>query len=776
MSSTTTRARTPVASARARVLPARRCDLVIRPYGDDGTHVVKDPLAREYFSLGPQEAFLLIGLDGHARAEALAAAFERRFGEVLSAQDIDDFVEVARASGLIDDDERDYGDRVDNDGGIPTDAAQSQSAFPAAVAISAAHARERGPRNTADAAATIAGVDAAPPHESPPPALRAKSAKTAGKPRQSLLYWRRSLFDPDRLFDRLEPWLRFVWTRTFLLISATAIVVAAAVTWTNRHEIISAFTGWDWRVLTLVWLTLCLTTTLHEFAHGLTCKHYGGEVREVGFLLMFFIPCFYCNVSDAWLFRDRSKRLLVTFAGGYCDVCLWAIGVFVWRLTAQETLPNYLAWMVLSVCGARTFFNLNPLLKLDGYYLLSDAAGIPNLRERAFGALAGRVRWLLWGAARPAPEPRGGFLAAYGATAWLYSLAFLLLMFAALTRFAGTRWGAAGAVAAVVLGGMVTRPLFRNFSFGEAGVMVRTRRARTIAWLCAAAAVLAGAFLIPINDRVSGPFEVRSVGRREVRAPVAGFVRAIAVREGDGVRAGTMLAEIEVTGLPERLLQKRAELAEAESKLAFAAAGSRTPSQNSGRELHIVSAERELARATVTRVAAELAELEARERRQRICSQTDGLIVTPHLAEQVGRFLQEGELLCTIEAEPGRETEVALSEQDVARVSPGQPVEVKVRALPFGTVHGVVISVGAATATTIGAAAAGAAAPERPPGEPAHPANTGPSTITVYCRLSDVPPELRPGMTGDARITCGRRPVGEVYATRLMRYVRAEWW
>src|SRR5207248_8674086 len=127
---------------------------------------------------------------------------------------------------------------------------------------------------------------------------------------------------------------------------------------------------WHWDVMALVWLTLLLTIAFHEFAHGLTCKHFGGEVHEIGFLLLYFVPCFYCNVSDAWLFPARAKRMWVTFAGGYCDLVLWALSAFAWRLTVPDSPLNYLAWMVFTVCGMRIFFNLNPLLKLDGYYLL----------------------------------------------------------------------------------------------------------------------------------------------------------------------------------------------------------------------------------------------------------------------------------------------------------------------------------------------------------------------------------------------------------------------
>src|SRR5262249_47184162 len=169
---------------------------------------------------------------------------------------------------------------------------------------------------------------------------------------------------------------------------------------------------------------------LHECAHGLTCKRYGGGGHEGGVLLLFLTPCFYCDVSDAWLFRGESKRLGGTFAGGYFELFLWALAVFAWRLTPPATPVNYVALVVLSVSGVQTLFNLNPLLKLDGYYLLSDALEIPNLRQRALGRFQARLRRLLWGAPKPEPEPHGRLLVGFGLATWLYSLVFLAAVLA----------------------------------------------------------------------------------------------------------------------------------------------------------------------------------------------------------------------------------------------------------------------------------------------------------------------------------------------------------
>ena len=243
-------------TASATPVPRRRAELVIRPLGDGGQCVVKDPRSGEFFHLGEQEAFLLAQLDGEKDVAAVCSAFEQRFGAPLTDDELDGFVTMAREQGLLEDEVR------------------RGSPDPAEVATEGLNGSSGGP-----------AVD-----------RRARSGdpRTTRKSKQSILYWRKRIIDPDRLFNWLEPKVRFFWTRGFLLVSAGSIALAALILWTNGHELAGSFEhALRWETVVWAWLVMLAVTTLHEFAHGLTCKHYGGEVREIGFLLMFFMPCFY---------------------------------------------------------------------------------------------------------------------------------------------------------------------------------------------------------------------------------------------------------------------------------------------------------------------------------------------------------------------------------------------------------------------------------------------------------------------------------------------------
>jgi multidrug resistance efflux pump len=396
------------------------------------------------------------------------------------------------------------------------------------------------------------------------------------------------------------------------------------------------------------------------------------------------------------------------------------------------------------------------------------------------------------------------------------------------------------------------------------------------------AALPALLYLVEIEDRASGPFQVRPASRAEVRAPVSGFLQGVSYDEGDRVYAGGILARIEVPDLASRRRQKRAEIREACSQLRLLEIGPRPEkvleqrhrveraekwrdlaekdlqrsrkalqedlerlekqiaqyraerdhalavlhraqqlrnqnavsaeefqtaqkqsrtfqsqeeqarAQKRARQaLGCIESEAELARrekdladargtlalleagsrpeeieaerARLARLEEEDRYLESLQEKELVRSPVAGLITTPHLKEKVGQYLREGELICEVEEPAQLQVEVALAEQDAAEVQPEQQAELKARSLPFQTFR--------ARVERVAARAVEVQSPLTPVAR-----GETPATLTVTCLVEDTDSNLRPGMTGYARIYCGRHRVGEALAHRLLRYLRTEFW
>jgi putative peptide zinc metalloprotease protein len=313
--------------------PALRRDLPIsrQETADGPVLVVKEPASGQFFRLGQAEQFIVEQLDGTRSLEDIRRRVEEQLGASLSEGTLAAFVRRLEKTGLL----------------------ESSSA-------------------------------------------RARAPAKRPRVRGNLLYLRFPLFDPDRLMARLERNVGFLFTPQSLAIGGVLIAVALMITAANGPEIARDLLGlYAIAVVPLVIVLALIVVSAHELAHGVTCKHFGGEVHEVGFMLVYFQPFFYCNVSDAWLFPEKAKRLWVGFAGLYFEFVLWAVATLTWRAAEAGTVVSYVALTVMAISGLKSIFDLNPFIKLDGYYILSDWLGIPNLRRRAFRYVGDGIKRIL---------------------------------------------------------------------------------------------------------------------------------------------------------------------------------------------------------------------------------------------------------------------------------------------------------------------------------------------------------------------------------------------
>ena len=200
-----------------------------------------------------------------------------------------------------------------------------------------------------------------------------------------LLFIKIKAIDPTKLLTRLLKFYKPFDNRAGYIIQTFLILFGVILFITNASNFSFTFDEiFHFGSLLAIVITFFILVTVHEFAHAMICRKYGGEVREIGFLFLYFQPCCYCDLSEAWMFPEKRKRLAVTLAGPYSELILMALTLIVWRVTIPGSLVSEVARLLIIVIWVTLLFNLNPLIKLDGYYMLSDWLEIPNLRSKSF--------------------------------------------------------------------------------------------------------------------------------------------------------------------------------------------------------------------------------------------------------------------------------------------------------------------------------------------------------------------------------------------------------
>src|SRR5580704_2051633 len=210
----------------------------------------------------------------------------------------------------------------------------------------------------------------------------------------SMLYISFKAWDPNKTLAKLDPYMGWIYSAQFVCFSLflfTTAMYFVAGDWARvQHDTASLYSFADKSAYDIwaFWLLLLLLGAVHEFGHGLTCKHFGGDVHQMGFLLIYLTPAFYTDTTDILLFDRTSRRQWVIFAGIWIELLVCSLSAVVWHFTLPGSTVNDLAYKMMLLSGVQgAVLNLNPLIKADGYYALSQFLDIDNLREDSFGFL-----------------------------------------------------------------------------------------------------------------------------------------------------------------------------------------------------------------------------------------------------------------------------------------------------------------------------------------------------------------------------------------------------
>ena len=203
-----------------------------------------------------------------------------------------------------------------------------------------------------------------------------------------LIFLKIGLLNPDHFLDRTVRLFRPLFTRAFFIFWCVLMLVSGALLLARWGDFWGPLSGvFATRNLIIIAVVMTLLKVAHEFGHAYACKVFGGAVPDMGALFIATLPLAYVDVSSSWSFPSRRNRIIVALGGMYFETLIAAIAVFVWAATSAGLLNSIAHFTVLMASFTTLLFNANPLMKFDGYYVLSDLLGIPNLRAKSTNAV-----------------------------------------------------------------------------------------------------------------------------------------------------------------------------------------------------------------------------------------------------------------------------------------------------------------------------------------------------------------------------------------------------
>ncbi|MHB0955703.1 MAG: hemolysin D [Pirellulaceae bacterium] len=742
-----------VSSASRSLALRMRPDLTARRqrYHGQSYWVVKEPIGLNYFRFHEEEYAILCMLDGRSSLESIKERFEQEFmPQKITFHDLQQFVGMLHRSGLV-----------------------------VADAIGQGHQlrKRRDEKKRRELLGKLTNVFA--------------------------FRWRG--IDPEWILNKLYPYTGWFFARAtvcfhvLLACAALLLITVQFDVFRSRLPSFHQFFG-NWENWLVMGIVMAGAKVLHEFGHGLSCKHFGGECHEMGFMLLVFTPALYCNVSDSWMLPSKWHRAAIGAAGMYVEMVLASVATFIWWFTDRATLLNQVCLSLMFICSVSTLlFNGNPLLRFDGYYILMDLIEIPNLRQKSTEVLKRFVVQLCLGIEQPEnpflPQRNRFLFGLYTVAAviyrWIVVFSILLFLNKVLEPYGLKVIGRL--VGAIGLFGLIVQPLWQLAKFFYMpGRMHKVKRYRVIASLTVVAALVAVFLFVPLPFHLTCSFNVKPRDAATVYAAVEGRLDEVCVEPGQHVKKGDVLARMRNVELELNVAKLTGDLREVDAKLKVLAKEQRND-ETAGMSINqlkeqrqalvqvIDERQRELAHLTVTApIAGTILPVVDKPDREPPDAQLPSWSGGVLSLRNRGAFLSASDRLCQIGDPQQLVAEVIVDQSDVEFVraatlererdnKPRVPVTLMLDSLPGRTFDSEIeqIALAELKETPLGLSTlAGGDVDSVADAETGVPRPLS-TSYPAIASLPEVGSELQLGMRGKAKLYTGWQPLGR----RLYRFL-----
>ena len=484
--------------------------------------------------------------------------------------------------------------------------------------------------------------------------------------------------NPDRFLTWVYRKISFVYTPWFTALTLLAFAFTAGIFIVHWSEVgrdsleMYNFADKTWFDLAAFWIIASTLGCIHECGHGLTCKHYGAPVPAMGFLLIYLTPAFYTDTTAGEVKANRFERLMIAVSGVWVELIICALVTPIWWGTAPNTAIHDFAYTIILFTGiAVVLINWNPLMKLDGYYIVCDLIGISDLKEASTLYLSTWVKRNVWRLPVEVPyvpaRRRPGFVV-YAVLSGLYSYS-VLYVFAAfignIARNFSADWGflfELGTAYLIFRGRLRTLWNFMKFVYLD-------KKDRVKAWFTPARKVVlsvAGVvfLLLPVwHESAVGRFVLEPASLSVLRALVPGTVTRVYADEGQHVEAGAPIVQLRNVPLDSKLASSQSELEMAAHKanstlLRYADYGS-------------AEKERDRLGQQTRDFMSEVANLELK-------TPIAGQVTTPRVGDKVGSYVVEGTELAEVADLSRLRARIYISEFEMYKFGPDSAARLQV--------------------------------------------------------------------------------------------------